>query len=67
MRMNKTHSILRFKGGRLNEIVFWVYLPTLTHKTRLKRLILKIVILGIVGKLSFQPGGFFFVDISLKI
>ena len=51
MRTNKTRSILRFYGGRLSEIVFWVYLSTLTHKTRLKRLKLKIVILGIVGKM----------------
>ena len=46
MRTTKTRSILRFKGGRFNEIVFRVYLSTLTTKTRLKRLKLKVSVFG---------------------
>ena len=57
MRTIKTRSILRFYRGRFNEIVFWVYLPTLTHKTRLKRLKLKVSDFVNVGNWTFQPGG----------
>ena len=46
MKLIKTRSILRSYGGRFNEIAFWVYLSMLTTKTRLKRLKLKSIVLG---------------------